>query len=397
MEAHTRNETEGGRERCDSTYSPRNDWHATRNWQVSPYLVIGRTRPDSTTEVVDVGRWKIHRVNATAAKALERCKTARNIEWLLGEFGSSTIQTLTDIHLLVDPNHLWDWYDIRRVEIETGTYCNWSCEFCPNREAAKPKQSMDMDLFKAIITKAARHASVESVTLHSYNEPTIDKDFETRVKIVAGSRLKLDLYTNGSGLTESKLQLLRDLDVVRNITFNVPSIDQGEFERLTGAKTYQQSMEHIDSAIKMGFKVKFAVIHNGSEQAEKNLTEVRRRFRHRIDDDINGWATDRGGILTNEFGQAIDISEPYLQGCYYPLNQLNIGVEGNCFICCEDFYQKETFGRIQDGEIGEILNNPLAKQMRRRVFGGEIAPENFICRKCNEMKRCIAQKKMFAA
>jgi len=356
--------------------------------QASPYYIIGKTYSDGSALIFNMSNRSAIRFDAEAMRVLNECQTPQKMSRLRAAYASGAIDVLMEAQVVVNCEHLWEWHTIARVEIETGTYCNWSCEFCPNREEAKPRQSMSTDLFQMIVAKAARHPSVESVTFHSYNEPTVDKDFEARIELLAQSRLKLDLYTNGSGLTRSKLELLRNKNIARTIYFNVPTVDEQQFEKMTGARTYRQCMQNIDDALNMGFNVQFAVMHTGDEVSERNLQQIRNRFGHRIKNEITPWlTTDRAGLMTNQYAQMVDITDPYLHGCHLPLFQLNIGVKGNCFICCEDFHQTETFGHIQDGEIDEILNSESAQGLRKRIFGGVCAPRNLICRRCNEMKR----------
>jgi len=356
--------------------------------QASPYFVIGKTYSDGASLLFNMGGGSAIRFNAEAMKVLSKCQTPRSVSQLREEYDSDSMELLINAQVIVKCEQIWDWHAIGRVEIEIGTYCNWSCEFCPNRENAKPRKSMAMDLFEMIIAKAARHSSIQAVTFHSYNEPTVDKDFETRIELLAKSRLKLDLYTNGSGLTKTKLQMLHDKGVLRTIVFNIPTVDENRFEQITGVRTYRQSMQNIDDALNMGFNIQFAIISTGDEESERNLEQIRNRFGGRFKQEITPWpTTDRAGLLTNKYAQMIDITNSYLHGCYLPLFQLNVGVDGNCFICCEDFYQKETFGHIRDGEIDEILNSERARTMRRHIFGGACAPKDFICRRCKEMKR----------
>jgi radical SAM protein with 4Fe4S-binding SPASM domain len=74
-----------------------------------------------------------------------------------------------------------------------------------------------------------------------------------------------------------------------------------------------------------------------------------------------------------------------LYGCGKVLNWMYVGIEGDCFICHHDYYQREVYGNIKQGEINDILISEAAQLLRKRVFGVELAPNDFICRKCFEM------------
>lgn len=246
---------------------------------------------------------------------------------------------------------------------------------------------MEMELFKTIIQKAVRHESVETVSLDAYNEPTVDSLFEERVRLVAATRLKLDLFTNGSRLSRRLLLLLRDTGVVNSLCFNLPSIRRGRFRRLTGSEDFDATMRNIDAAIGMDLNVTFSIIETDSHNGDGETEEIREMFAARLKTTIRTNRTrDRAGLLGNEFFQNVNISEARLHGCFLAVTQLNIAIDGNCFICCEDFEQKYKFGSIRDFDIDTLLNCDAAKQLRKWIFGGQPAPDDFLCRKCKEME-----------
>jgi radical SAM family protein/iron-sulfur cluster protein len=353
--------------------------------QTSPYIVMGETSQNGLAKIHYVRNGAVaSKVDAQTISLLNECIKPRTPASLEAKFDSHLIESLVTANLLIDPCKLWEWHSITRVEIEIGTYCNWSCEFCPNRRNPKLTKTMSMDLFTTIVEKAERLPSVTSVTLHSYNEPTLDKDFEVRIDILAKTRLKLDLYTNGTGLTENKLQHLTTSGVVNTIVFNFPALNEERFKAITGSNTYRQTIRSIERSIELGLDVRFAILSTGDSESIERIKALRQHFGQRLKHKVDGWgAVDRAGFLTNtKYAQNIHITEGFLYGCHYPLWQLNISVDGNCFICCQDFEQKEVFGNILDGEIDEIINSERAQNLRKEIFGGRTASPNLICRRC---------------
>ncbi|MFF7081756.1 SPASM domain-containing protein [Streptomyces lavendulae] len=91
---------------------------------------------------------------------------------------------------------------------------------------------------------------------------------------------------------------------------------------------------------------------------------------------------DRAGELGGEYAQDVHVSRR-LTGCGWPVQHVNISVAGDLFLCCNDYYQRETFGHIRDGSIDELMSSERAVALRRKVFGVETAPDDFLCRRCH--------------
>lgn len=356
-------------------------------FQSSPFLLYSREYIDGTADLYDIWSGRTINIAAPAKSVLASCRLPMDIKTLRNHYDIAVIDFTIRSGLIGDTQHLWDWHEIKRVEIETGTICNWRCEYCPTTYKPKPRGSMSTELFDTVISKAARHPSVEAITLHSYNEPTLEREFESRINSIAKTRLKLELYTNGTGLNEHRLRLLKESQILRCIVFNLPSFDKNEFRRMTGTDSYEMTLERIRNARCYGFDIRIAVV-SSQEKARKLIMEgIRREFGEEISKAaVYIEALDRAGTLASTpYGQSISIMSNYLYGCHYPLWQLNIGVDGDCYICCQDYFQNEIFGNIRDREIDGLLNCDKAIALRKNVFGGAIAPRGFICRSCKIM------------
>ena len=320
---------------------------------------------------------EIYKVLTTTSKSTDTATLLEmRPEW------SYLVHALHERHLLVDAAQPWSHVRIHSLEIETSTHCNWRCTYCPVSKNPKAPQSMPMSLFVEIIIKGRELGSVETVTFNSYNEPTLDRYFEERAKIVADNGMRLILHTNASGLTERKIQTLRNLDVVKEVIFNMPAVTPDEFHTMTGARTYAQSLAAVDSCLDAGFKCSFS-INGTAEQLAVNLRPLQDRYAGRVDD-IRPWHTRNRAGLLQDYGEPLQLPGQ-LTGCHYLLNWLFISVNGELFICCEDYYQRETYGHINDGSLEELLSSSAAQNLRRRVFGASDARKDFICRKCESM------------
>ena len=69
-----------------------------------------------------------------------------------------------------------------------------------------------------------------------------------------------------------------------------------------------------------------------------------------------------------------------------------IGVNGDCFLCPNDYYQSFVYAHITDGEIDDIVSSQNARYMRQVVYGKIPADQSFLCRRCSFMKNSMLLK-----
>jgi hypothetical protein len=320
-------------------------------------------------------------LEALQTAAPEAVPTAR----LTATFGAAVVADLVSRGWLQDPAELCTEYFLRTGQIEVTAHCNWGCRFCPVATDPKPRRTMPLDLFTEIITKLTSYPTVKYVGFHFYNEPTLDKFFPQRIGILRDHDMKLVLFTNGSALTEAKLRLLKESGVLYQLTVNLPSLDESEFRSLTASATYAATLRNVETAARLGcFPLKLSV--NGIGPAlERNLEQLRARFEPLGIEVFTPPMADRAGVLDNEYYEDIHVTGR-LRGCNWPVNHAYFSVAGDLFLCANDYYQREIFGHVRDGSLHEIMTSPAAKRLRRRIFGVEEAPDDFICRTCHDQR-----------
>lgn len=357
------------------------------NIQTSPFIYITIDSSSKEKVIYSSLNNQIYQADTKTFELMEQYKRPANINTLINQVGIEYTDDLLAKGILVNAETVWEITNIENLEIETTTHCNWRCEFCPVSLDPKKKSTMPLELFNEIIDKATRHSSIKYVTFNSFNEPTLDTLFEKRIEKLAKTNLKLILHTNGSMLDEGKVNLLKETGVLSVIHFNLPTLEPNEFKRITRSPTYDKTIKNIEYALEQGLNVNFSV-QRVNDDITKNLTNVNninQRFGQLIDKEIKLWRTvDRAGLLKDKYAQNINISGN-LYGCGKVLNWMYVGVHGDCFICHHDYYQREVYGNITEGEINEILLSEKSKNLRKKVFGIAHAEDNFICRKCFEM------------
>ncbi|MGH3784848.1 MAG: radical SAM/SPASM domain-containing protein [Pseudonocardiaceae bacterium] len=302
---------------------------------------------------------------------------------LAARFGAPLITKLVDQSWLQDPTKLCVDYQLYSGEIEVTAHCNWGCLFCPVSKDPKPRETMPMSLFTEIVTKLADHGQANYVTFHFFNEPTLDRLFVQRIEVLREYDMKLALFTNGSALTPDKIKLLMSSGVLYHLIINLPTLHRDEFETLTGARTYAQSLRNLDQAIDAGAFPIGLVVNGLGPQRERNLAELRERYEPRGVTVDPTQHSDRAGTLRGKFDEKVRV-DGRLTGCNWPVNHAYYSVRGDMFLCCNDYYQREVFGHVGDGSVHEVMTSPAAVETRRRVFGVSNASEDYPCRSCHD-------------
>ena len=357
--------------------------------QASPFIHVDQER--GVLSSMKTGETR--QIDGALMELLLACQEPQADSSLRARFGDEAIAALLSEDFLCDAEVAWH-FSTSRLEIETSTHCNWRCDFCPVHGDPKPVSSMDPDLFEEIIAKAERYGRFHTAFFQSYNEPTLDRQFDDRVRRLARTPMKLQLHTNGSGLTRRRVDLLRDLDVLSVIFFNLPTLDPDEFVRITAYKKLPRIIANIRYAIERGLPVDFSV-QGQPDAVARNEAEIRKFFGlERVEartctcahcEATQFATTDRAGAVRNEYFQDIRVTRDHLNGCPSPLAYLYIGVGGNIFLCSEDYYQRSSFASIRSGEIDEILQGDAARQAVAKVFGAADAEADHLCRSCAVM------------
>lgn len=108
---------------------------------------------------------------------------------------------------------------VEQVEIETFTYCNRVCWFCPNAHIDRRSNNhyMDEDLYLRILADLNSIDYGGSITYSRYNEPLADRIILTRIRQAreALPNAILFTHTNGDYLNKELLDELREAGLNR--------------------------------------------------------------------------------------------------------------------------------------------------------------------------------------
>ena len=95
-------------------------------------------------------------------------------------------------------------------------------------------------------------------------------------------------------------------------------------------------------------------------------------------------STSRGGLVEAVIRPYTKKADAVLAGCLQdrPTSYVHVGVEGEVFFCCQDFFKKDRLGDLTKQPLREILDSPSARKYLEYVYGGLESPVDFICKRC---------------
>jgi MoaA/NifB/PqqE/SkfB family radical SAM enzyme len=134
--------------------------------------------------------------------------------------GSFTfIQDHFSDHVAIDRAKALFKASVNQIEIETFTYCNRTCWFCPNSRIDRRSENRFMDeaLYLRIMNELAAIGYDQVITYSRYNEPLADRIILTRLSQARRMLPKacLSTHTNGDYLNRKYLDELKEAGLNR--------------------------------------------------------------------------------------------------------------------------------------------------------------------------------------
>jgi len=295
--------------------------------------------------------------------------------------------------------------------------CNYKCLFCRTAMPFNPQYIIRLDQFKDFESYVQM---TEAMCIGGYGEITLHPDFERLINILTKNKVKIEMLTNGSMLTDDKIKILENssLDIL-NISVN--SLDRDNYKKLMGIDNLEKVLNNIDKVCKSELKnIQYLqcsfVINNINFHEIKNFIDFGLKY------DINIRLTDLSANIKNYDPSLlladIDENRKYLEECkeyakqknakFYTFefqirgienngandnkeelnkiikscdlinNTLTIDFLGNIFPCC---WSHTLFGNIRTNSLDEIMNSELYIDFVKHI---QLGSKKY-CRNC---RRC---------
>lgn len=239
------------------------------------------------------------------------------------------------------------------IHIETRTFCNGHCSFCPAaiQYKSRPDSYMPREIYSKIIDQLQKLNYGGRISPYCNNEPLIDERIyefieEARKKCPASH---LEIKTNGKNLKAENLQLLIDLGVdTINITDYV------------NKKEFSPNIKEIIRAM---------LTNNLNFKSSKVIITWRRE---------NEILQNRAGASPN----APPALVPLRRFCSRPFEMITVGTEGQIGICSSDFNFQHVLGNIKRMSVLEAWNSGEYQSIRKDMLRRDRACA-VPCNKCD--------------
>ncbi len=278
-------------------------------------------------------------------------------------------------------------FHLKYVSLEANTACNQSCYFCPVSVAPRQAYTMPLDQYRHIASQLVAYTdTLHAVFMNNYNEPTIDKYFLERVRILKSYNLKPALLSNATGLVPKVVDQLITMGGLPYITINLSTIDPQQYEKTRGRNHLNIVLKNLDymKSRMVADSMNIVVIGEGDDVHQQNYEAIKAYFvnsRFNVDYTV---AIDRAAYLN--IGQARQLPIQHLGGCEQtgsrPIQHLHITAHGKCVLCCQDYNEDYPIGDLTTQTVEEVLTGSAIAQMRNQAYGLEDASDSFICRRC---------------
>jgi hypothetical protein len=256
---------------------------------------------------------------------------------------------------------------VDRVEMETHSYCNRRCSYCPNvvGDRLGANQHMPDDIWETIISNLQEIDYKKNLVLNYYNEPLADRAILERIR-EARSRVpkaRIMIYSNGDYLDPQFIDELGEA----GLNYLHISIHLKRGDEYSDIYVINRINE---ISVRMGIPAKVTNIKSREfivAQAAHRVMEIEIRG---INFQKHG--TDRGGLI-DDIATAAKRSAP----CFFPFAHFVIGFSGLIAPCCHirsdrPEHESYIYGNLRDyGSIFQAFMSTPAAAWRRELVGSQ--------------------------
>lgn len=257
---------------------------------------------------------------------------------------------------------------VRRVELETHSYCNRRCSYCPNvvGDRLGANQHMAQDMWLGILSDLAEIDYSHNLVLNYYNEPLADRAILDRIREarahLPGTRIMI--YSNGDYMDPGFVDDLADA----GLNYLHVSIHLKRGDRYTDLYVINRI---IEVAVRMGIPAQLKQIRSGEfafAKAPHKKMEIEVRG---INFDKHG--TDRGGLIDE-----IHTAEKRAAPCFFPFAHFVMGFNGLIAPCCHirsdrPEHKDYIYGDLRDyGSIFQAFTSGPGAAWRRELSGLQV-------------------------
>lgn len=295
------------------------------------------------------------------------------------------------------------------IAFEPINLCNAKCFCCPyttlsedktyhGKRMSREQIEMLLEDYGALIKKYKVKDFACGINPWRYSDPLVQPDLEYIMQLCDKHKIKVGITTNGVSFTKKQCDILHNYQhLLGNIHMSVighTADELWDYMKIKKQKTldsltfvkdnYPSLSRRIRIGIKHKDQSKGATAQTMAEYQAVILGKVKSKsgwMENRIGDGDGDWTKPYNAVINKDF---------YMQGCAMGggriLRQMEILVDGQAVLCCDDADGKTNYGNVFESGIEKVWNN-LQKE-HDTIFASKYSDDkkDLICNTCSRGK-----------
>ena len=259
--------------------------------------------------------------------------------------------------------------DLQYIQLETTNHCNAKCRFCPHYKFEK-KGFMSDELYDKILSEAQQLPNLAEIIPMLTGEPFLDKKFIPRLAKLREMfpNIAIEVYTNGSLLTEAVVAQLKDIPNVR-YSVSLNGLNPDTRKAVMGLDDYFDVVLGVKAMERVGIKYRVTMVAYPEIPREEMKAFI-----------------DSGGMVI-QYQSWAGTQYPYERrrwtSCARALTAMTVRYNGDVTLCCFDPFGEVSFGNLNTETIEEIWTSDKHREyqtMHKQGRGNEMP----MCENCTE-------------
>ncbi len=295
------------------------------------------------------------------------------------------------------------------IAFEPINLCNAKCYCCPYTTLSEDKTYHGKQMTKeqlgtllhdygSLIKKYAVKDYTCAINPWRYSDPLVQPNLEYIMELCDQYKIKIGICTNGVSFTKKQCEILNKYThLLGNIHMSVighTAEELWEFMKIKKDKTLKSLSFVKENYPKLSEKIRIGIKHK--EQSATASTETVAEYQKVILGKVKSkrnWVENRmgdgDGDWTKPYNAEIN-EKTYMQGCAMGggrvLRQMEILVDGQAVLCCDDAEGKTNYGNVFNLGIEKVWND-LQKE-HRIIYDKKYSEskKNLICNTCSRGK-----------
>jgi radical SAM protein with 4Fe4S-binding SPASM domain len=279
--------------------------------------------------------------------------------------------------------------EVRFLQLETGTACNYKCLYCPVAYFPRKGRFLPLELVDRVIGELEGFPRLEKIYLNGYDEPTLNPQLAPIVGKLAHLPVRITLFTNATNLTSDLAEKIAQTGARIEFDIHLSAVNRSDFEHIHQSKLFDKvisNLRYFAENFRHLHRINVCISMQALDTAtdDRIYEELKDYFRQTPLITFRWKPNDRSGILCDTpYAQAQNHN--VLRGCSLEnrtQDWIHINATGNVILCCQDYFESHVIGNIEESTLTEILASDQRRKYHRWTMGEVEAPKDYICRRC---------------